>query len=291
MYDVTMQLEKERNQKDDGALEWIDKARALGKELDVYKMEAVRLDRAHQKLQKENNRLRMQFKSQEEDRDELVRQVLALKRETAKLRSDLERKNSDSRPGTADAPGSARRGNATPGRLAPLLPPSSSPALGKAEVEQRYQDIIKRLKRLLEIERRNVRTVRTAHVNELANRTELEAFLRQCIEDVKKEISRRRGEMLASMNRSKHGGGSSMSVEDEISLESFSAADRERVMELLLSQERVINLLYDKTFPRKSGDSKGMSSGNLPPLEQAEGHDLAALDEEYDAALEDISEM
>jgi len=93
------------------------------------------------------------------------------------------------------------------------------------------------------------------------------------------------------MNRSKHGGGSSMSVEDEISLESFSAADRERVMELLLSQERVINLLYDKTFPRKSGDSKGMSSGNLPPLEQAEGHDLAALDEEYDAALEDISEM
>merc|ERR1712086_1063236 len=78
MYDVTMQLEKERNQKDDGALEWIDKARALGKELDVYKMEAVRLD-------KEN---------------------------------------------------------------------------------QRYQDIIKRLKRLLEIERRNLRQVRTAHVAE-----------------------------------------------------------------------------------------------------------------------------
>jgi len=48
MYDVTMQLEKERNQKDDGALEWIDKARALGKELDVYKTEAVRLDKVNE---------------------------------------------------------------------------------------------------------------------------------------------------------------------------------------------------------------------------------------------------
>jgi len=272
MYDVTMQLEKERNQKDDGALEWIDKARALGKELDVYKMEAVRLDKENQRLQKENNRLRMQFKSQEEDRDELVRQVLALKRETAKLRSDLDRRQSDSRPGTADGsrPGGGGAGNPN-GRLAPLLPPSSSPALGKAEVEQRYQDIIKRLKRLLEIERRNLRIVRTAHVNELANRTELEAFLRQCIEDVKKEIQRRRAEMLASINRAKNGGGNV----DEVSLADFSAADRERVMELLLSQERVINLLYEKTFPKKGHEGKALEP--LPPLEDNE-----EMDEEYD---------
>lgn len=275
MYDVTMQLEKERNQKDDGALEWIDKARALGKELDVYKMEAVRLDKENQRLQKENNRLRMQFKSQEEDRDELVRQVLALKRETAKLRSDIDRKQAESRSGSDGGNNvvAANTGNPN-GRLAPLLPPSSSPALGKQEVEQRYQDIIKRLKRLLEIERRNLRIVRTAHVNELANRTELEAFLRQCIEDVKKEIQRRRAEMLASINRAKHGQGNL----DEVSLGDFSAADRERVMELLLSQERVINLLYEKTFPKKGGDRPSVDP--LPPLE----------DEELDEAEDFIDE-
>jgi len=290
MYDVTMQLEKERNQKDDGALEWIDKARALGKELDVYKMEAVRLDRENQRLQKENNRLRMQFKSQEEDRDELVRQVLALKRETAKLRSDLDRRQGESRPGTSQ--GAAPSPGGAHGRLAPLLPPSSSPALGKAEVEQRYQDIIKRLKRLLEIERRNLRTVRTAHVTELANRTELEAFLRQCIEDVKKEISRRRAEMMANMNRSKHGGGAS--TVEEISLGDFSAADRERVMELLLSQERVINLLYDKTFPRKAGDGKGTMEA-LPPLEDDDleglGEGLDDLPLDGDMGEEDVGDM
>merc|ERR1712166_1100828 len=177
MYDVTMQLEKERNQKDDGALEWIDKARALGKELDVYKMEAVRLDKENQRLQKENNRLRMQFKSQE-------------------------------------------------------------------EVEQRYQDIIKRLKRLLEIERRNLRQVRTAHVAELEHRTELEAFLRQCIEDVKKEISRMRTEMNTVLG----------SEHEATALLEFSAADR----------ERVINLLYDKTFPARRPTAQIAPAGADP---------------------------
>jgi len=34
-----------------------------------------------------------------------------------------------------------------------------------------------------------------------------------------------------------------------IPVEDFSQADRERVLELLLSQERVVSLLYAKTFP------------------------------------------
>ena len=222
--------------------------------------------------------------------------MLALKRETAKLRSDLERKvDGGSRPETEMDGGSgdtSRRGGAigvgTTGRLAPLLPASSLPALGKQEVEQRHQDIIKRLKRLLEIERRNVRTVRTAHINELANRTELEAFLRQCIDDVKSEITRRRGEMFASMNRAK-GGAGSMSAEDGIALGGFSAADRERVMELLLSQERVINLLYDKTFPRRV-DSKGAQLGGLPQLEQIDDMDaqMELADEGADGADENF---
>jgi len=251
MYDVTMQLEKERNQKDDGALEWIDKARALGKELDVYKMEAVRLDKENQRLQKENNRLRMQFKSQEEDRDELVRQVLALKRETAKLRQDLDKSQQTQSLAGPSSPGASAGEDH---RLAPLLPPTHSPALGKQEVEQRYQDIIKRLKRLLEIERRNLRQVRTAHVAELEHRTELEAFLRQCIDDVKVEIGRRRNEMNTVLG----------SEHEATALLEFSAADRERVMELLLSQERVINLLYDKTFPARRPTAQIAPAGADP---------------------------
>jgi len=87
--------------------------------------------------------------------------------------------------------------------------------------------------------------------------------------------------MLGNMNRAKHG--SMGGTAEEVALGDFSPADRERVMELLLSQERVINLLYDKTFPRKPGDSKGMEA--LPPLE---GDDMGPLDEEEFAEGEDI---
>jgi len=44
----------------------------------------------------------------------------------------------------------------------------------------------------------------------------------------------------------------------------FSAADRERVMELLLSQERVINLLYDKTFPARRPTAQIAPAGADP---------------------------
>ena len=44
-----------------------------------------------------------------------------------------------------------------------------------------------KLKRLLEVERRNLRAVRAAHAKDLQSRTELEALLRACVDDVRKE--------------------------------------------------------------------------------------------------------
>ena len=54
LYDVQIELERERSKKDDGALEWIEKTRSLGKELDWSREEALRLDRANQSATKEN---------------------------------------------------------------------------------------------------------------------------------------------------------------------------------------------------------------------------------------------
>ena len=73
LYDVQIELEVERSKKDDGALEWIERTRTLGKELDWSREEALRLDRVNQFLAKENTRLKAQLKSQEDDRDFLVR--------------------------------------------------------------------------------------------------------------------------------------------------------------------------------------------------------------------------
>ena len=73
-------------------------------------------------------------------------------------------------------------------------------------------------------------------------------LLRQCVDDVRKEIARRhvesaqfaQGNDLAKMYNRQPG---------LIPVEDFTQEDRERALELLLSQERVVTLLYSKTFP------------------------------------------
>ena len=46
-------------------------------------------------------------------------------------------------------------------------------------------------------------------------------------------------------------GGGSASKHREVGLGDFGPQERERVMELLLSQERVVALLYERTFPER----------------------------------------
>merc|ERR1712185_437765 len=87
LWDVQFELEAERSKKDDGALEWIEKTKTLGKELDWSRDEALRLDRANQFLTKENERLKTQLRAQEDDREFIVRQMLTLKKENSRLKA------------------------------------------------------------------------------------------------------------------------------------------------------------------------------------------------------------
>jgi hypothetical protein len=115
------------------------------------------------------------------------------------------------------------------------------------------------MKVLLERERKNLSRARKSYEREVNQRTELEIFLRQCVRDVQIEISRRREELINTnpVDRDKESDGRRTTDDgDELPLSEFSSADRERVMELLLSQERVVSLLYSRTFP-VSGGSRG----------------------------------
>ena len=114
-------------------------------------------------------------------------------------------------------------------------------------MDNRYKEVIKRLKRLLEAERRNLRTVREAYADDMQQKTELELFLKECIEDVSAEI------LLKTKKRNDPT--TKFDVVPEKNYTEFNAPDRARVMELLLSQERVIALLYAKTFPISNEDS------------------------------------
>ena len=128
-----------------------------------------------------------------------------------------------------------------------------------------------KLKRLLEVERRNLRAVRAAHAKDLESRTELEALLRACVQDVKHEIGLQRQQSAGGKGGSF--GASAASKHREVGLGDFGPQERERVMELLLSQERVVTLLYDRTFPDRPHDLLPGESGEL-----GEGEELGLDD-------------
>ena len=107
--------------------------------------------------------------------------------------------------------------------------------LQQAESEERYKEVVSRLKRLLDVERRNLQAVRAAHAKDMQSRTELELLLRACVDDVRKEVGALRGK--------------GANAAAGVGVDELGPKERERVLELLLSQERVVSLLYERTFP------------------------------------------
>lgn len=88
LFDVQTELEKEKSKKDDGAGAWIEKSRQLEAEVEWAKEVADRLERVNQTLAQENSRLKSQFTSQEEDRNFLIKQLVAVKKDNARLRAE-----------------------------------------------------------------------------------------------------------------------------------------------------------------------------------------------------------
>lgn len=82
---------------------------------------------------------------------------------------------------------------------------NASPALGstraasagfalKSQKVIRYETLINRFKKKLESETRLLRTMKTLQAQEIKTKNTLEKFLRQCVQDVKNEIYRKRTE-------------------------------------------------------------------------------------------------
>lgn len=73
------ELEREKSRKDGGDSALIERTRQTEAESDWAKEMADRLDRVNQGLSRENSRLKSHFKSQEDDRKFLIKQLVAIK--------------------------------------------------------------------------------------------------------------------------------------------------------------------------------------------------------------------
>lgn len=273
LFDVQTELEKERARAEDGAAVWIEKNRQLEKELEWAKDMADRLDRHNQTLAAENSRIKTQFKTEQDDREYLIRQLVAAKKDNARLRQDNEALKGEL--DTARQEAEQRRAEAAvPAAFGASVGSTAEQGAGGAsESEARYREVIKRLKRVLDTERRSLRQVRAAYTADLQARSALETFLRGAVEEVKAEVEARRkraegggpGRALASAGssilRGSSAGGDSQSgmggkVADELDtmvLESMAPEQRGNILLRLLRQEQVLNKVFGEVFPSSSG--------------------------------------
>lgn len=158
LFDVQTELEKEKSKKDDGAAAWIEKSRQLEAEVEWAKEVADRLERVNQTLLQENNRLKSQFASQEEDRNFLIKQLVSVKKDNARLRAEYSVLEAENERTT-------NKLNSELEKHAAMAPPVKSTATNaqamqlKLDSEERYKEVNVRLKRLLTEERKSLMQV------------------------------------------------------------------------------------------------------------------------------------
>ncbi|ETK93307.1 hypothetical protein L915_03497 [Phytophthora nicotianae] len=280
LYSVQEELESEKNKTDDGASAWIEKSKQLETEVEWTKELADRLDRLNQSLTRENQRLKTQFSTQENDREFLVKQLVTVKKDNVALRTELEalRQQLDqlresgqqqqqhhhshsqslfATASTSSLPKVHYRDSATSLALAQRPNTAGVGTLAMAsDSDNRYKEIIKRLKRLLEVERRNLQQVRTAYKLELQNHTELEMILKECVQDIRGDISHVSQLPLVMPSHSSGSllGSPQHGRQSECRL---SSSERQRLVEKLLEKEQLLNLLTAKAFPVRNGKRRG----------------------------------
>ena len=146
------------------------------------------------------------------------------------------------------------------------------------------QESMKEELRLAKVQSDNEKRLNRELKNEQANfysrRNQLEELFLNCVEETRKDIERRRAVTLAranNLNSSLHMGTKKHddSLASAIKNEQFTASDKRKVLELLLSNENVLLFLYEKLFPR------AMTTENL--LSQAQ-HLQGTNDHSYTTA-------
>ncbi|EGZ07483.1 hypothetical protein PHYSODRAFT_529192 [Phytophthora sojae] len=285
LYSVQEELESEKNKTDDGASAWIEKSKQLETEVEWTKELADRLDRLNQSLTRENQRLKTQFSTQENDREFLVKQLVTVKKDNVSLRTEIDalRQQLDqlkeaaqpqqqphhhpqsqtlfATASTSSLPKVHYRDSMTSLALAghqqrPNTAGVNTLALA-SDGDNRYKEIIKRLKRLLEVERRNLQQVRTAYKLELQNHTELEMILKECVQDVRGEIAHVSQLPLVMPHSSSSSSSLLGSPQHRHAETRLNSAERQRLIERLLEKEQLLSLLTAKAFPVRNGKRRG----------------------------------
>jgi hypothetical protein len=98
--------------------------------------------------------------------------------------------------------------------------------------DKRYENTVSHLNKVIAKERAKIRELKNLYMKEMSNKSELEKIIRKLVEDVRESI------IIAEKDKSSY----------RRKTEELSTEAREQLLEKLLANERVLTLIYDKTF-------------------------------------------
>jgi hypothetical protein len=168
------------NEQEHSAEEWAARFREAQDHLKRTETHLIDSDRRNKLLETENKRLRSQYRSQENDREFLVRQLVAVKRDNVRLREELQKSNArgggerpDSASGLPPRPGTADSYRSVGSHVSHVSHVSQSRPASAGTSDTKLRETASRLKKLLDRERAQLRQVRAAYATDQQNRTEL----------------------------------------------------------------------------------------------------------------------
>lgn len=256
LQDVSRELEAQRGRKGENSSELQVRHRRVVAELHEAQELAQTFDKKNQQLTAENQRLQERLRTREDDRQALLRELVLARKEAARLKASIKEGGAASDEGAKEEEQPERR-TFTQKQIDQARLQSTHNKQYEREVG--YREAVTKLKRMVESERQSVRALKAQHAELLQQRTELEILLGQCLDDVKAELARHQAQFATGLAT---GPLADAPAPAAVQLHQFGPADRERVLELLLSQQRVVQLLYAKTFPGQAPMLEATLSGS-----------------------------
>jgi len=251
LQDCAKELEAQRSRKGEDSSQLLIRHRKVVADLHEAEELAATFDKKNQELSTENKKLLEKLRTREDDRAALWRELVQAKKEAARLKAQAKEGagGAETQPGSQQKPSQQQQAAKSPARSFSQRQVEQARLQSthnrQYEREVAYREAIQKLKRMVEAERRTARSLRQQQADMLQQRTELEVLLRQCLDDVKGEMLRHR---LAPDSTSEPTLPGAEPPANSVQVHELRPSERERVLELLLSQQRVVQLLYSKTF-------------------------------------------
>lgn len=220
-----LKLQEERKERYVKKQDIIEKSRIFKQLFDEFKLKAEDLDARNIDLTEENIKLRISFESQKGKDEKWAMINMQYKNKNKKLKQIIKRIQIDFQKKEEELKLANENVKLLKKRLINFR--ENKKQIGEIKKEDK-----EKIKKQLKLEKEKFQSLKISYIDLLSERSELEFFLKQCIEDVKMNTA-----TLRNQNKNE--------------IVEFDAKEREKIMQLFLSKEKVL-IALSKLFWKKT---------------------------------------